>query len=473
MAMRRNLDEGENELRELSEKKAQKETEWASSRNSASSADAQVHMQTLSMISQQITEKRAFNKELQDKSSCLEDQIQAQRVRLHDPTAPLAPCVPSLPRADSSCEEDKAVDTATGGNEARLDALKAFLEAAGPDADVIIAKPALRAAFASRPLSLSAGAVNDLGPQDRSRAISLFAAWSAVASEAPHALRMSDIGLQNEDLQELHNTLDTCGAQFEEVEMTRCLLGATRVTSGGSSASNSKVASSGLSSALFRGLVTQPLRHLSIGYNALGCPGASALLEAAGAWTSTLEHLSLEMNGLGDAGCHQVVRALERGLWPALCSLELGWNELTAECANGLAQLINGGSGVLQRIALGGNKLGCEGASVLVQAALIQPAQRALELDLSMNHVGPAPLKPLVAWAEDERSAGTSVAVSICLEWNVVDDAGTVRRLARAIGRAGITSDTGAPLLKLGNNDELAELSAEDILHESRGLVSC
>merc|ERR1719321_1744266 len=88
-------------------------------------------------------------------------------------------------------------------------------------------------------------------------------------------------------------------------------------------------------------LASHPLRQLNLGYNALGPVGVAALMDCNGAWSTHLEHMSLEMNGLGDTGCDELARALARGRLPALQSLELGWNELTAACAGSLAGLLS------------------------------------------------------------------------------------------------------------------------------------
>merc|ERR1719221_825783 len=99
---------------------------------------------------------------------------------------------------------------------------------------------------------------------------------------------MHDLGLRPADAWELLNTLETCGTQLEEWEMTRCPSNEATV----------KV--------LFNILSIQPLRRLNLGYNALGPTGVGTLMGVANAWTASSEHLSLEMNGLSDNGCKEV-----------------------------------------------------------------------------------------------------------------------------------------------------------------------
>jgi len=473
MQMRSNLAEGERELRDLNEKKKVKEGEFKEKQEQDQApGEIQVHWQTMGMIGQQIQEKRTFNQDLSTKIRELEEQVRQQQALIEQAESKLArkeKGASACLGVESDSEDDvrpiaesPAVDEDLDAVSAGADeALQAFLAAAGSVAAVILERPMLHAAFEAQPPLLGSSAMAGLKPEEHAQIISLFAAWSAVASEAPHALRMSDINLKLTDLTELHGTLCTCGAQLEEVELMRCPISEAR-----------RQGSQG-AAMLFRGLATQPLRQLSLGYNALGPSGAAALVQAASAWQGSLEHLGLEMNGLGDAGCREVAQALAGGLLPGLCSLELGWNELSAGCAPELVDFLEKRTQAFRRIGLGGNKLGCDGASALVETALTLRAQRPLDLDLSMNHVGSKPLAGMVAWAEDQANAGVSVAVSISLEWNVVDDAETALRLAKALARGGIASDSGAPLLRLGNNDELIDLDPVEVKEESRGLVVC
>merc|ERR1719454_1888923 len=88
--MRTNLAEGERELLELEEMKLVKEAEWnaeggSEAGSSASSTQAvQVHWQRLSMITQQLQEKRRFAAELTQKSRELEEQLAQQRALIED-----------------------------------------------------------------------------------------------------------------------------------------------------------------------------------------------------------------------------------------------------------------------------------------------------------------------------------------------------------------------------------------------------
>merc|ERR1719454_702352 len=88
--MRTNLAESERELLELEEMKLIKEAEWnaeggASSASSSASPQAlQVHWQRLSMITQQLQEKRRFAAELTQKTRELEEQLAQQRSLIDD-----------------------------------------------------------------------------------------------------------------------------------------------------------------------------------------------------------------------------------------------------------------------------------------------------------------------------------------------------------------------------------------------------
>lgn len=288
-------------------------------------------------------------------------------------------------------------------------------------------------------------------------------------------MHLSEISLQLADVSELHSTLETCSAQLEEWEMTRC------------------PANERTMRALFSCMATQPLHQLNLGYNALGASGASALVGVSSAWSSSLETLSLEMNGLGDGGCAEVAKALLGGTLPQLRAVELGWNELSANCAPLLAELLAqrgtpssastsapNGVSKLRKLGLGGNRLESEGAESLAMAALVDPSQ-ALEMDLSMNHVGAPPLSALAKWVEAHCSE-TVLAVCFNLEWNTVDEEHAVRHLAETLASSsfpGTVGDNGSPsgrprrpFVKLANN-EVADLDPSDICTLSRGLVVC
>jgi len=343
----------------------------------------------------------------------------------------------------------------------RNKALQAFLSAAGSTAEVVLARPALHAAFETQPLELSIGALDDCSAEERLQAISLFVAYAAVTGDpdAPRALRLSDIGLRLAEAVEIGNTLESCGAELEEWDMTRCPSNEATMRT------------------LLKHLATHPLKQLNLGYNALGPAGASILMSSGGAWTSQLERMSLEMNGLGDAGCTELTTALAGGMLPALESLELGWNELSASCTAALATLLEPRQDAtedipalkLNKLGLGGNKLDSDGACRLVSAALTRP-ERELELDLSMNHVGVDPVHLLAEWV---KTAGCQkLSVTVILEWNIIDDAAAVLHLSETVHSSAALASCGKPLVRLANN-ELHELRKEEILANTRGLVSC
>jgi len=285
-------------------------------------------------------------------------------------------------------------------------------------------------------------------------------------------MHLSDISLQLADATELHSTLETCGAQLEEWEMTRC------------------PANERTTRMLFDCMTTQPLRQINLGYNALGLGGANALVGVCSAWSGTLESLSLEMNGLGDAGCKAMAQALVDGALPTLRVLELGWNELSPACASVLADLLSqrGGSSSasnspigkvpsLRKLGLGGNRLESKGATTLALAALKQPAE-ALEVDMSMNHVDAPPLLAIAEWVESHSSV-TAVDICLNLEWNAVDATSTVKRLAEVVAASAILGADGdagtssrSPFIKLANN-EFTDLDSSDLFTLSRGLVVC
>jgi len=500
--MRANLVESEREVQELEARKREKEAEWGRGPDElshSSTATVRVHWQRLGMIGQQLQEKRDFANELHQKTKGLEEQLKQQTVFLEElrrsKNQSPESASPDLGKSDSLLgdaldddgDEDDGIDNDEDDdgmdddlehdipeamhdvvgevslNSTGDEALHAFLSAAGEAADMILERSALRAAFEAQPPILSDSAMDGLEAEERAQALSLFAAWVAVSTE-PRALRLCDLALQLTDAVELHNTLETCGAQLEEWEMTRC------------------PAKEGTMRALLHGLASQPLQQLNLGYNALGPAGINALSAAASAWSSTLQHLGLEMNGLGDNGCGEVAKVLLGGVLPHVRILELGWNELSAACAPALANLLRhrgssteGGAGcplpLIAKVGLGGNKLGSDGAKTLVLAALACPARR-LELDLSMNHVGTPPLLALAEWVETE--AVGPVAVTLCLEWNVIDDVAAVKRLAASVGARGLARGTVAePLVRLANNDDLADLDPADVLATSMGFVSC
>jgi len=518
--MRANLEESEREIRELEDRKLAKEAEWNRTPECARSREnAQTHRTALQMIRHQVHEKKRFAKELTHKTRELEAQVAKQRKfiqehrrpcnsdsvseaevsqgeaaavqrvvapDLQEQSVPASPsAVKSNPAATTSCADEAPElqeQAALARPSARRttfaatccidEALSAFLDAAGAAAEVITRRLPLRAAFEARPPQLSASAIDGCSPEERAQALSLFAAWVAVAGSPPRAMRLCDVGLKTADATELRSTLEACGAQLEEWEMTRC------------------PANDSTMKVLFQSLATQPLVHLNLSYNALGPAGATGLVGAMPAWTDRMQSLILEMNGLGDKGCKEVATALAAGRLPCLRVLELGWNELTAASAPVLSALLaqrdeqggrSGGgssrasSGLprIQKLGLGGNGLGSEGAQVIVRAALAV-SNRALDLDLSMNHVGAQPLCAFAEWAEGQPN-GFDLRVSISLEWNIIDDAKAVCRLARALAGSAARSASSLaqrPLVRLANN-ELTDMEPAAVLTESGGLISC
>jgi len=452
-AMRLDLVESEREVRDLEERHRLKEAEW----NACSSHKSPENAKALALLVQQVQEKKRFAADLAKKTRVLEDQVAKQR-------SVLMGTEPRSRRERLSSSEVEELK-ATPAEPVKLPvfedkALKAFLDAAGPAAGIILRSPALRASFEGKPPELGDSAMEDCDTAERVQVLSLFTAWVAVASSA--SMQLSDLSLSEEECTEIANTLQTCGAQLGCWEMTRCPL------SGESAPS------------LFSSLASQPLRRLNLGYNALGPDGAKALALAAtsSAWTSSLEYLGLEMNGLGDRGCSHVCSVLSKGMLPGLLSLELGWNELSPTSAEELAGLLSPGSAQrklnLQRLGLTGNRLSSEGAAKLALNAL-SDAERKLELDLSMNHVASQALLAMASWAESRDKEGAAITAGLCigLEWNVIDDANAVHKLAKALAdaRLEVQASSKQPLLRLSNNDFDADPAK--VLEASAGLLVC
>jgi len=502
--MRANLAKSERELTELEDMKLIREAECnaegcslLASASSSISQSARVHQRRLSMITQQLQEKQRFAADLRQKTCELEDQLVQQRIIIEDllrhsscsgdeihhsnvreaaRRSAVESCVSDAGLRASAAVVAAGAAWCVAGELAeppqRNEALQAFLGAAGSAAEVVLARPALHAAFETEPLKLSVGALGDCSSEERLQALSLFAAYAAVNGDGSgsKALRLSDIGLKCTEAIEIGNTLETCGAKLEEWEVTRCPTDENTMRT------------------LFKHLTSHPLRQLNLSYNALGPVGASVLMSCTGDWTRHLERMSLEMNGLGDSGCSELAKALSSGLLPALESLELGWNELSAACAGATASLLEPRQRVaacavdtmsavttssspmrLRRLGLAGNKLGSDGACTLVVAALACP-EYELELDLSMNHVGTAPVNFLTDWVKKRN--GGQVNVTVVLEWNIIDDALAVNQLAEVVSRCPSLTSCGRPLVRLGNN-EIHELCPQDVLMQARGLVSC
>ncbi|CAE8620429.1 unnamed protein product [Polarella glacialis] len=349
--MRANLAESEREVRELEERRLAKEADLRGSSGAPSSTapsrggenedsqelqhstSAESAQTQLSLISQQIVEKKRFAAELVQKTKVLEAQVWQQRTVIVELLSGQRAPASLRARASSgggggseSSAEEGAVPQpsfrASLGASLPLpcqdEALRAFLDAAGDAAGLILRSPALRSAFEVRPPELCGSTLEGCSAEERVTVLSLFTAWVAVGSSPAGAMRLSDLSLTEEDTVEIVSTLETCNAELEEWEMMRC-----------------PASSISASASLLRSLGSQPLRRLSLGYNALGPTGASSLAAAAAAsqsWASSLEHLSLEMNGLGDEGCREVAGLLEKGLLPGLVSLELGLRPLLNCC---------------------------------------------------------------------------------------------------------------------------------------------
>lgn len=489
--MRAHVSESQRELGELEQHKLERETEWSRSATEGGmhpeNEGLQAQKKALAMIAYQVDEKRRFARQLMRKAQQLDKKIVKQRALLgdvnqHDDDRFLSDSpeasegsegAPELAASDWMVEQ--RVDAGHKGSSVEAavndEALTAFLAAAGPAGDIIDSRPPLRAAFEGNPPMLSASAIEGCGPEERQQALSLFFAWVAVAGSQPHAMRMCDIGLTLADASELEGVLQACGAQLQEWEMTRCPANDATVR------------------VIFKSLATQPLVSLNLSYNTLGPSGAAQLVSVTPAWTQSLERLMLEMNGLGDKGCTEVAKVLATGTLPHLRTLELGWNELSPISAPVLAKLliprradglkVAGACSLprLEKLGLGGNSLGSQGAQTLLLAALTFPS-RSLDLDISMNHIGAQPLAALVEWAEAHDRNSTDLHISVSLEWNLISDTKAVHRLARAFaayarnGSSGSADGTRPVFIKLANN-ELNDLEPAEVLMQSRGLVSC
>jgi len=470
--MRASLASRLSELHELEKRRQIKEAEWNSLNEAQPVADMHMYWQTLGMIGQQILEKRRFADELSHKTRALEVQLTQYRPSTQASVGEDVVDSDEVDAADQAADwtqqfwTKEASSHPPASSSIEDEQLSTFLSAAGQAATVVLGRPALREAFASSPPRLSAAALDGCGPVERAHALSLFVAWVAVAGEPVQALIVSDMSFKRSDVQEIRGTLETCGAQLEEIEMTRC------------------PSQEAICRPLLHTIATQPLRRLNLGYNALGVAGAATLMEVAPAWSNSLEHLCLEMNGLGDAGCLEIANSLSKGLLGSLRALELGWNELSATCAPALAALLDGPANDsciccrLMRLGLGGNRLGSEGAQALILGALGDPTRR-LDLDMSMNHVGSEPLYAVAKWALS--CSCNSTLVSISLEWNTIDDVEAVNNAAHALATSPLGasfrsptepgSELSPPLLLVGNNDELADLDPAEVFRKSCGLI--
>lgn len=471
--MRSNLMESEREVAALECHRRTREDEWKnSSDNIRTVENTQVHWKSLSLINQQVQEKRRFSAELTRKTRDLEEQVAQQKslidgfvryrsgsVSSHSFSSSVEPALHS----QLSLPRQVVASTPSTKNVCEDEALRAFLQAAGSSADPILGHRSLMAAFEERPPKLTADALEYCPPQNRVQVLSLFAAWVAVAADPP-AMHLEEVDLKMPEVVELTGALESCCAQLEEWDMTRCPTNDATFR------------------VLFTTLSTQALRRLNLGYNALGPTGAATLVGFAGGWTSSLEYLGLEMNGLGDGGCREVASAIETGLLPKLQILELGWNELSAASASSLVALVRGSTArtcdlfQLRKLGLGGNRLGSNGASNLALAALANPSC-IFEVDLSMNHVNSEPLLAMTKWAADECDDGLEVSVSINLEWNNIDDVLVVEELVRSLNDRGLRPTCNAEgqpqsVVRLGNN-ELENVDPAQLFEQSGGLVCC
>eukprot|EP00930_Biecheleria_cincta_P039358 TRINITY_DN27061_c0_g1_i1.p1 TRINITY_DN27061_c0_g1~~TRINITY_DN27061_c0_g1_i1.p1 ORF type:complete len:616 (+),score=144.89 TRINITY_DN27061_c0_g1_i1:244-1848(+) len=468
--MRTNLADSEREWRDLQERKCVKEAEQKAMPSAWTAESAQA----LAILTQQVLEKKRFAGEMEKKVRSLEAQVTEQRALMSGQRKP--------PKSDRSKKLEQEFVPSSGSKVKREAesagavqdaALRAFLDAAGPAANIILRSAALRDAFDSQPRELCEVSLEGCDLAERIQVLSLFSAWVAVADGDPtRAMRLSDLNLSEEESAEMIGALDTCGAQLEEWEMTRCP----------TNESASKL--------LLRSLASQPLRRLSLGYNALGPAGAASLVAAAAAsdsWASSLEHLGLEMNGLGDAGCNTITSLLSSGVLHRLETLELGWNELSPCSAEDLAALLGPVTTDLinstapdenrqhrlclprfRRLGLAGNRLGSLGAAKLMQTAFLEPS-RELELDLSMNHIGSPALEQLAEWANGLEANPAQVFTCIGLEWNMVDDVEVVKKVATALARISVPGPRS--LLRLANNE--TELDAVTLPAEYFGIIDC
>lgn len=468
--MRANLADSEREWRDLQERKCVKEAEQKATPSAWTAESAQA----LAILTQQVLEKKRFAGEMEKKVRSLEAQVTEQRALMSGQR--------KLSKSDNTTRVEESVrssdrrikrEAESAGAVVQDAALRAFLDAAGPAADIILRSPALRDAFDSEPRELCEASLEGCDLTERIQVLSLFSAWVAVADGDPNrAMRLSDLNLSEEESAEMIGTLETCDAQLEEWEMTRCP----------TNESASKL--------LLRSLASQPLRRLSLGYNALGPAGAASLVVAAAAsdsWANCLEHLGLEMNGLGDAGCNTITSLLSTGVLQGLETLELGWNELSPFSAEDLAALLgpatadpksptvpdeNRQHGLclprLRRLGLAGNRLGSLGAAKLMQTALSEPS-RELELDLSMNHVGSPALEQVAEWANGLEANPAQVCACIGLEWNMIDDVEVVKKVATALARISVPGTRS--LLRLANNE--TELDAAMLPAESSRIIAC
>jgi len=458
--MQAHIKTNEGEIAELEERQQAKQAEWNTSPVSVRSENAGIHWQAVGVIGQQIQEKKRFSAELLEKTEELKKQVAQQRNLIE---------ASRKRKTDRSDAHNSASDIPDAKVEEPPDdergALQRFLTASGDAAAVITDHPELRAAFENRPPALSDDALENCSQDERTKALSLFAVWVAKACSSVWPMRVSDLELETSDAMVLRSAFETCGARLEAWDMTRC------------------TASDVSWRVLMPTMGSQPLRRLNLGYNTLGPKGTSLLVDGASAWTSTLEQLNLEMNRPGEKRCKELCKAMLHGVLPKLKTLELGWNELSPACAGVLSHLLRPemqGSAPadlpltrLERLGLAGNSLGSDGAVTLIDAALSCPG-RSLDLDLSMNHVGSAPVLSLADWVEAYKCDGP-VALSICLEWNNITEAKAVLRLVKAVGSNQFKACLGGaclPLVRLANN-ELTNIEPSKVVSKSGGLVVC
>lgn len=449
----------EKEVEELQKKKQQREVELSDIfLDGPGMAEA---ISALSILKQQLQDKRRFTLEMGIKIKGVERELAKHRACLEQMrgVGPYESALPVCLEEETESPEEILVTTPQKPSNK---ALEVYLEHIGPSAEFILRRPALIASFEAYPPELTASVLDGFTVVQRAQVLSFFTAWATAAQETTRAMRLSDLRLQSEDLAALSGTLQTCPAHLEEVSVNRCPMGTE------------------LADQFFQSLVSQPLKRLSMGYSALGPEGAEAFVRSAhsAVWIETLIELSLEMTGIGDEGCKEVSAALGQGILPLLRQLELGWNELSADSAPGLAALLKPTGArksppcQIEKMGLGGNQLGSSGAAQLMSAALSIPS-RILILDISMNRVGSKALEEVCQSLsqESEGFVNPDTQLAIILEWNEVEDVDTVKALAAALPETDESPSGRSPILRLTNNElGLDPTEAQELL---RHRIAC
>ena len=140
------------------------------------------------------------------------------------------------------------------------------------------------------------------------------------------------------------------------------------------------------------------LRELCVGENDMGADGVEKLFGAPPPAMRQLQQLRLNDNGFGAAGAVALARLLP-DLAGSLTELDLSSNDLAAAGVAALAPALRRLSR-LRALALSGNKLGIEAATVLSERLRLERDMPGLtSLDLSYNRLldgGAAALAPLL-----------------------------------------------------------------------------